>query len=173
MSVDTDGQKVQFAAHRLDLSLLPLSGTVNASGVQGSLSGEGEIEGNGANLFSWQGQIAFTLTNGALREGKVSGFPLPPLSFVEGRLRATVKNGLLEIPDFTLQADNTEAQLQGMITLNMPLSKSNLNLQMTAKTGGSTSSPLTMLLSLLPSSSRAPGERQASISGSLASPILR
>jgi type II secretion system protein N len=141
--------------------------------VQGSLSGEGQIEGNSMNLFSLHGQVTLTLTEGTLREGKVANFPIPPLSFVEGRLRATVKNGLLEIPDFILHADNTEAHLQGTITLNTPLPQSGLNLQLAVKTTGNTASPLTILLSMLPASPNAPGERQASISGSFVSPILR
>ena len=173
VSLDTDGQKVQFTAHRLDLSLLPLPETVAAGEVQGSLSGEGTIEGNGMNLFSLHGQVTVTLTEGALREGKVANFPIPPLSLVEGRLRAMVKNGLLEIPDFRLHADNTEAHLQGTITLNTPLPQSGLNLQLAVKTTGNTSSPLTILLSMLPASPNAPGERQASISGSFVSPLLR
>ena len=173
VSSDVDGQKVQFAAHRFDLGLLPLRGTGNAGGVQGSLSGEGEVEGHVANLFSLRGQVAFTLTDGALRAGTVSGFPLPSLSSAKARVRATVKNGLLDIPDFTLQADNTEAHLQGTITLTTPLPQSGLNLQLTAKTIGSISSPLTMLFSLLPSVPDAPGEHRASIGGSFASPMLR
>jgi hypothetical protein len=46
-------------------------------------------------------------------------------------------------------------------------------LQMTAKTLGTTSSPLTVLISLLPATPDASGVRRASISGSLAAPILR
>jgi len=173
VSSDADGQRIQFVVHEFALSLLPLPGAVTVDGVQGSLSGEGEVEGNVASLSSLRGQVAFSLTNGALRQGKVSGFPLPPFSFVEGRLRATVKNGLLEIPDFMLHADNTEARLQGTITLNTPLPQSGLNLQLTAKITENASSPLTILLSMLPASPSAPGERRASINGSLASPILR
>jgi type II secretion system protein N len=126
-----------------------------------------------ADLFSLQGQVALAVTEGGLRAGSVSGFPLPPLSSVEAQLRATVKNGLVDIADFTLRADNAEAQLHGSVSLATPLPMSALNLQMTAKTLGTTSSPLTMLISLLPAAPDASGVRRASISGSLAVPILR
>ena len=173
VSLDADGQKVQFVAHRLELGLLPLPEAVTAGEVQGNLSGEGEVEGNVANLFSLRGQVSLTLADGALREGKIANFPVPSLAFIEGRLRATVKNGVLEIPDFLLHADNAEAHLQGTITMNTPLPQSGLNFQLTAKTTGNTPSPLTILLSMLPSSPNTSGERRASISGSFASPILR
>ena len=173
VTLDASGHSVQVAAQRLDLRVLPLSGITKGGEVQGLLSGEGEVRGNGADLFSWQGQVALAVTEGALRAGSVSGFPLPPLSSVEAQLRATVKNGLIDIADFTLQADNAEARLHGSMSLATPLPMSTLNLQMTAKTLGTTASPLTMLISLLPAAPDASGVRRASISGSLAAPILR
>lgn len=173
MASDAFGQSVRVTAQRLDLRLLPLPGMDKGGEVQGMLSGEGEMHGHFADPFSLRGQVALTLVDGALRAGTVSGFPLPSLSSIEAQLRVTVKNGLVDIPDFTLRADNAEARLRGTMTLAMPLPMSTLNLQVTAKALDNTASPLTMLLSLLPSSPEVPGERRASISGSLAAPILR
>lgn len=173
VSFNAHGQRVQVTAQRVDLSLLPMPEIVSANGIQGHFSGEGEVEGDVANLFSLRGKVTLTLTEGALQTGKIANFPLPSLAFVEGRLHATVKNGLLEIPDLVLNADNTEARLQGTITLNTPLLQSGLNLQLTTKTTGNTSSPLTILLSMLPSLPNTPGERRASIGGSFTSPMLR
>ena len=170
---DASEQSVQITAQRLDLRLLPFPGMAKGGEVQGLLSGEGEVRGNGADLFSWQGQVALTVTEGALRAGAVSGFPLPPLSSATAQLRATVKNGLIDIADFALQADNAEARLHGSMSLATPLPMSTLNLQMTAKAPDNAASPLTMLISLLPAAPDASGVRRASISGSLAAPILR
>jgi len=170
---DASGQSVQVTAQRLDLRMLPFPGMAKGGEVQGLLSGEGEVRGNVADLFSLQGQVVLTVTEGALRAGAASGFPLPPLSSAGAQLRATVKKGRVDISDFTFQADNAEAQLHGSMLLATPLPMSTLNLQMTTKTLGTTSAPLTMLMSLLPAAPDASGVRRASISGSLAAPILR
>ena len=170
---DASGHSVQIAAQRLDLHMLPLPGINKGGEVQGLLSGEGEVRGNIANLFSLQGQVALTVTEGALGAGSVSGFPLPPLSSAESQLRATVKNGLIDIADFTFRADNAEAQLHGSMSLATPLPMSTLNFQMTAKAPDNAASPLRMLISLLPVAPDTSGVRRVSISGSLAKPILR
>lgn len=173
VTADASGHSVQIAAQRLDLHMLPLPKINKGGEVQGQLSGEGEVRGNVADLFSLHGQVALTVTEGALRAGSVSGFPLPPLSSAEARFRATVKNGLINIADFTFRADNAEAQLYGSISLATSLPISTLNLQMTAKAPDNTASPLKMLISLLPAAPDASGVRRVSISGSLAAPILR
>ena len=173
VTADASGHRLQIAAQRLDLHVLPLPKLNKGGEVQGRLSGEGEVRGNVADLFSLQGQVALTVTEGALRAGSVSGFPLPPLSSAEFQLRATVKNGLINIADFTFRADNAEAQLHGSMSLATPLSMSMLNLQMTAKVPDNAASPLKMLISLLPAAPDASGVRRASISGSLAKPTLR
>jgi type II secretion system protein N len=173
VTADASGQTIHVTAQRLDLRLLPLPGMDKGGEVQGILSGEGEVQGQFADLFSLHGQVTLTVTDGALRAGTVSGFPLPPLSSVEAQLQGAVKNGLVDITDFTLRADNAEARLRGTLTLSTPLPMSMLNLQINAKALGTTSPPLTLLLSLLPSSPEVPGERRGSIRGSLAAPVLQ
>ena len=44
---DASGHSVQIAAERLDLRVLPLSGITKGGEVQGLLSGEGKVQGNG------------------------------------------------------------------------------------------------------------------------------
>jgi type II secretion system protein N len=173
VTLDASEQSVRMTAQHLDLRLLPLPGINKGGEVHGLLSGEGEVRGNMADLFSLQGQVTLTVAEGALRAGAVSGFPLPSLSSAGAQLRATVKKGLVDIADFTLQADNVEARLSGSVLLVTPLPMSTLNLQMTAKAPDNTASPLKMLISLLPAPPDASGVRRASISGSLAAPILR
>lgn len=173
MTVDASGHRVQVAAQRLDLRMLPLTGIIKTGEIQGLLSGEGEVRGNGADLFSWQGQVALTVSEGALRAGSISGISALPLSSVETQLRATMKNGLVEIADFTLQADNAEARVHGSMIMVNPLQMSTLNLQLTAKAPDNAAAPLKMLISLLPTAPDATGMRRASISGSLAAPVLR
>ena len=170
---DASEQSMQLTAQRLDLRLLPFSGIAKGSEVQGLLSGEGEVRGNMADLFSLQGQVTLTVTEGALRAGAVPGFPLPILSSVGAQLRATVKKGQVDITDFTVQADNAEAQLHGSVLLATPLPMSTLSLQMTVKAPDNAASPLKMLVSLLPVAPDASGVRRVSISGSLAAPTLR
>lgn len=166
-------QNAHLAIQRLDLRLLPLPGINKGGEVQGLLSGEGEVRGNMADLFSWQGQVALTVTEGALRAGAAFGFPLPTLSSAGAQLRATIKKGQVDIADFTLQADTAEARLRGSVILVMPLPMSTLNLQLTAKAPDNIAPPLKMLISLLPAAPDASGVRRVSVSGSLAAPILR
>ena len=173
VTADASGQRIGVTARRLDLRLLPMPGMDKGGEVRGILSGEGEMRGQFADLLSLQGQVALTVTDGALRAGMVSGFTLPPISSVEAQLRGAVKKGLVDITDFTLRADNAEARLRGTLTLGAPLPMSALNLQINAKALGTTSPPLTLLLSLLPPSPEVPGERRASIRGSLAAPVLQ
>lgn len=174
-SVTTEGAEhsLQLAVQRLDLGRLPIPGMTKGAGVQGLLSGEGEVRGNIADLFSLQGQVALTVTEGAVRAGLVSGFPLPALASVGAQLRATMKKSQVDISDFTLQADHAEAQLRGSVILVTPLPLSTLNLQMTAKAPDNAAAPLKMLVSLLPTAPDAAGTRRVSISGSFMAPMLR
>lgn len=170
---DASGLGVRVAAQRLDLRMLSLTGISKTGEMQGMLNGEGEVRGNGADLFSWQGQVALTVTASALRAGSLSGVLVPSLSSVETQLRATVKNGQVDIADFTLLADNAEARVHGSMIMVTPLPMSTLNLQLAAKAPNNAAAPLKMLISLLPTAPDATGMRRASISGSLAAPVFR
>jgi len=93
---------------------------------------------------------------------------------VQASLRASLASGRLEITELRLNADGVEALLQGGIALRTPIARSGLDLQLTAKSTTDSPRPaLKTLLALLPMSQTAPDERRASITGSLAAPVVR
>jgi type II secretion system protein N len=167
------GMSAQFTLRHLALEQLPLSAFWGQERGSGSITAEGEFLGNLADLYSLQGTVTATLSDGVLRAGVVSGFPLPALPAVQGRLRASLAAGRLEISEFRLSADGVETLLHGGITLRMPLSRSGLDLQLTTNITGSPPPAVKTFLSLLPASSDVTGERRASLTGSLAAPIVR
>jgi type II secretion system protein N len=167
------GMSAQFALRHLALDQLPLPAPWGQGRAGGSVTADGDFLGNPADLYSLQGTLAATLTDGALRAGSINGFPLPALQTVQVYLRASLAAGRLEISELRLSADGVEASLQGGITLRTPIARSGLDLQLTTNVSGSPPPTLKIFLSLFPASSTTAGERRASISGSLAAPVVQ
>ena len=163
----------QLAVRHLALGLLPLPPSWGRGGITGSLTGDGDFKGDFSDLLTLRGTLTLNLAGGSLRSGSIAGFPAPSLQAVQSGLHATLNAGRIEITDFSLSADGVEAHLQGAVVLGTPLARSGLDLQLTAKTMGTPPPSLTILLSLLPASPGVPGERRASISGALATPVVR
>jgi type II secretion system protein N len=167
------GMSTQFALRHLALEQLVLPTPWGQGRVGGSVTVDGDFSGNPADLYSLQGTVMATLTDGILRAGTLNGFPIPALQTVQIHLRASLAAGRLEISELRLSADGVEASLQGGVTLRTPMARSGLDLQLTTSTTSSPPPALGALLSLLPASQTIPGERRASISGSLAAPVVR
>jgi len=167
------GISVQLVMRQLALEHWPFPRAWGQGRITGSVTADGEFLGNPADLYALQGNFSVSLTDGAVRAGTVNGFPVPALQAVQVRLRASLAAGRVEISELNLHADGMEASLQGTITLRAPIARSNLDLQLTAKSTDSPSPAVKTLLSLLPASQTSSGERQASISGSLAAPVVR
>ena len=167
------GLSAQFALRHLALEQLSLPAPWGQGRISGRVTADGDFLGNPADLYSLQGTFLATLTDGALRAGAVNGFPVPALPTVQVRLRASLAAGRVEISELRFTADGVEASLQGGITLRTPVARSGLDLQLTAVTTSSLPPAWKALLSLLPGSQSSAGERRASISGSLAAPVVR
>jgi type II secretion system protein N len=167
------GMSGQLALRHLALDQLPLPAPWGLGRIAGSMIADGDFLGNPADLYSLQGALTVTLSDGMLRGGVINGFPLPALQTVQVHLRASLAAGRLEISELRLAADGVEAALQGGITLRTPVARSGLDLQLTTNITGSPPPAVKTLLSLLPASSTAAGERRASITGSLAAPVAR
>jgi len=163
----------QFALRHLALEQLVLPAPWGQGRVGGSVTADGDFLGNPADLSSLQGTFTVTLTDGVLRAGAVNGFPIPAVQTVRLQLRASLAAGRLEISELRLSADGVEASLRGGVTLRTPIARSGLDLQLTTSTTSSPPPALRTLLSLLPASQTIPGERRASIAGSLAAPVVR
>ena len=167
------GMSAQFALRHVALEHWPLPAPWGQGGVAGSITADGDFLGNPADLYSLQGSSTATLTDGALRAGTVKGFPVPALQTVQASLHASVAAGRVEITELRLSADGVEVSLQGGVILRTPLARSGLDLQLTTKITGSPPPALKTLLSLLPASQTADGERRAAISGTLIAPVAR
>jgi type II secretion system protein N len=167
------GCKVTLTAQHLNLALLPIPTTGQPGGLKGLLTGNGELSGDLSQIFSLQGALELNVSEGSLQAGALGKLPVPPLQSMHGNLRANIRDGRVNIADFTLAGDGVEVRTQGTLTLSTPLPYSGLELQLAAKTVGSPPPTLTALLSLLPASPHTPGERRAMISGSLAAPVMR
>ena len=167
------GISTQLALHHIALDQWPFPAPWGQGRVAGSVTAAGDLLGNPADLYSLQGTFTVTLTDGGLRAGTLNGFPVPALQTVQAHLRASLAAGRLEISELQLSADGVEASLQGGITLRTPVARSGLDLQLTTNITGSLPPALKTFLSLLPASQTATGERRASISGSLAAPVVR
>jgi type II secretion system protein N len=167
------GMSAQLALRHLALDQLPLPAPWGLGRIAGSMIADGDFLGNPADLYSLQGTLTVTLTDGVLRAGTVSGFPVPALQTVQAQLRASLAAGRLEISELRLSADGVEVLLQGGITLRTPVARSGLDLQLTTKITGSPPPALKTFLSLLPASQTSPHERRASITGSLTAPVVR
>ncbi len=167
------GIRAQFALRHLALDQLLLPAPWGSGRIAGSMTADGDFLGNLADLYSLQGTLAVTLSDGMLRGGAVNGFPLPALQTLQVQLRASLAAGRLEISELRLAADGVEAALQGGITVRTPVARSSLDLQLTTNITGSPPPTLKTLLSLLPASQTASGERRAAIIGSLAAPVVR
>jgi len=167
------GMSGQLALRHLALDQLLLPAPWGSGRIAGSMTADGDFLGNSADLYSLQGTLTVTLTDGVLRAGTVSGFPVPALQTVQAQLRASLAAGRLEISELQLSADGVEVSLQGGITLRTPITRSGLDLQLTTKFTGSPPPALKTILSLLPAFQTASGERRAVISGSLAAPVVQ
>lgn len=168
------GVSAQLVLRHLALDQLPLPAPWGQGRVAGSVTVDGEFSGNPADLYSLQGTFTVNITDGAMRAGTVNGFSVPALQTVQASLRASLASGRLEITELRLNADGVEALLQGRIALRTPIARSGLDLQFTAKSTTDSPPPaLRTLLALLPASPSASGERRASITGSLAAPVVR
>ncbi|MGE0820788.1 MAG: type II secretion system protein GspN [Candidatus Binatia bacterium] len=174
-TVDTaeKGLTTRVALQKIDLSQLPLGAAIRTGTVQGTIEGTGEVSGDFSELFSLQGKLALRVTQGALRAGAISGMPVPQLQSVHAALQTTLNSGRLDVTDLTLTADGIEARLRGTVVLSTPVVHSGLDLQLTTKTIGSPPPSLAALVSLLPALPNAPGERSATVRGSVAAPLMR
>ena len=169
----TEGLKTHLVVQRLNLALLPLPLPGKPGGLKGFLTGSGDVSGDLSQVFSLKGALELNLSEGALSAGVLGKVPVPPFQSLQGKLRTVIRDGRLNISDLVLTGDGIEARVQGTLTLGTPLPRSGLDFQLTAKTIGSPPPPLVALLSLLPVSPNMPGERRATISGSLATPVMR
>lgn len=165
--------KTHLTVQRLNLSLLPVLPPGGSGAIKGFLTGSGEVNGNLSQIFSLKGALELNLSEGSLQAGALGKVPVPPLQSLQGTLRTVMRDGWLNIADLTLTGDGVEARLQGSLTLSTPLTRSGLDLQVTTKTVGSPPPTLMALVSLLPVSPNTPGERRATISGSVAAPVMR
>jgi type II secretion system protein N len=165
--------QTKLTVQRLNLALLPVPATGEPGGLKGFLTGSVDVRGDFSQLFSLQGALELNFSEGSLQVGALGKLPVPPLQSVHGNLRANIRDGRVNIADVTLTGDGVEARAQGTLTLSTPLPYSGLELQLVAKTVGSPPPTLTALLSLLPVSPNMPGERRATISGSLTAPVMR
>lgn len=168
------GVSTQLSLRHLTLDQLPFPAPWDQRRVAGKVLVDGEFSGNPADLYSLQGTFTALVTDGALQAGTVNGVPVPALQTVQASLRASLASGRLEITELRLNADGVEVLLQGGIALRTPMVRSGLDLQLTARSTTDSPPPaLKTLLALLPASQTAPGERQASITGSLGAPVVR
>ena len=158
---------------RLNLSLVPVPPPGKPGGIKGFLTGSVDLTGEFSQLLTLKGALELSLSEGALQAGALGKVPVPPLQSLQGKLRTAIRDGRLTVSDLTLTGDGIEAHLQGALTLSIPLPRSGLDLQLTTKTVGSPPPVLAALVSLLPASPNAPGERRAMISGSFANPMMR
>lgn len=167
-----EGFTARFIVQRLNLSLMPVPPSGKPGGIKGFLTGSGEMTGAVSQIFSLTGALELNLSEGSLQAGAFGKVPIPPLQSLQGTLRTTMRDRRLNIADFTLTGDGIEARLQGALTLDTPFPRSGLALQLTTKTVGTPPPTLVALVSLLPASPHTPGERRATISGSVAAPVL-
>lgn len=176
-TVRRDGERfgLRFGIHHLALERWPLPRPWEQGRVAGRVTADGELEGSWSSLPSLRGSLRATLSDGFLRAGTIPGVPIPAVQLqpLEARVRATLADGRVEIAELVLNADGVEATVRGTVVLRTPWERSGLDLQVTTTVTGSPSPALTTLLSLLPASSRSPHERRATISGSLAAPLVR
>lgn len=164
----------QLTVHDLVLEQSPLPAPWGQGGVAGKVIADGAFQGDPANLRSLQGTFSVTLTNGALRAGTVAKLPRLALQTVQVHLRAMLTGKRLEIAECRLMADGVEAHVRGGIMLRTPLTRSGLDLQLTSKImEGAPPSALIALMSFLPASSPSAKERDVSITGSPATPIIK
>jgi type II secretion system protein N len=168
------GVSTRLSARHLALERLPLLAPWGQGRVIGKVIVDGELSGNPADLYSLQGAFTATVTDGALQAGTVNGVPLPALQTVQASLRVSLAGGRLEIAELRLNADGVEVLLQGGVALRTPIARSGLDMQLTTRSTTDSLPPaLRTLLALLPPSQTTPGERQASLTGSLGAPVVR
>lgn len=169
----TEGLRTNLVVQRVDLALFPLPSSGKPERLKGFLTGSGDVRGDLSQVLSLKGTLNLDLSEGALQAGALGKVPIPPFQSFRGQLRTVLRDGRLNISDLVLTGDGIEARMQGALTLSTPLPRSGLDLQLTTKTTGSPPPPLVALLSLLPVSPNTPGERHATIRGSLAAPVMR
>lgn len=169
---DSAGFGAQFTLDTIDLALWPFPSPFGQGNVSGNLTAAGTFQGTPTEMNSWTGAMTASLTEGSLKAGALAKSPLPALHTVQARLRTTLQNARLAVADLTLSADGLEAQLQGNITLRLPLAWSALDLQCATRITGTPPPTLAALNSLLPAVPGAVGERRATITGSLTAPTL-
>jgi type II secretion system protein N len=164
---------VRFTLDQLSLAQWPFPDPWRQGRISGALTLNGALQGEGANLNTWSGSLSATIAEGSLKAGNIDRFPIPALQTAQAHAQATLKDGRVEISALTLAADGVTAQLQGAITLRLPLAWSSLDLRLTTQTVGSPPPPLAMLVSLLPAVPGSTAERRATITGTFAAPVVR
>lgn len=167
------GLETHLTLQQLNLALLPIPPPGKPGGVKGLLTGSADLRGDFSQLFTVNGAVQLSLAEGSLQAGALGNVPVPPLPSLQGSLQTTIRDGRVTVSNLTLTSDGIEAHLQGTLTLSTPFPRSGLDLQLTTKTVGTPPPTLAVLTSLLPASPNTPGERRATISGSLAAPMMR
>jgi type II secretion system protein N len=164
---------VHFALHQLVLGLLPLPAPWGQGRVTGQVTADGDIQGNLTEFSSLQGAVSVALDKGILQAGTIGKIPLPDLRMFRIQLRVRLTEGRLEISELALDTEGVEAHVRGVVSVRTPFSRSGLDLQLIARVTGSPPPALAALVSFLPASLTAPGERRAMISGSVAAPVVK
>jgi type II secretion system protein N len=173
---------IQFGVDQMALDQWPFPAPGGQGKIAGTLTAEGTVQGEPADvsplssfssLSSWAGNLTATITNGSLKAGTIAKFPLPTLHNIQARAQATIQQGRVEVSGLTVEADGVEASLQGFIALRLPLEWSTLDLQLTTRQTGNPPPALATLLAFLPAVPGAQGERRATITGTLAAPVMK
>lgn len=159
---------------RVQLQRYPLFAELLDGGqLQGALSGALTVESRGAaDELRAAGELE--LTDAALTDAKVSGFPVPALRFDAMAAKLSVQDRRVEIQELAATGPDVLLVASGQVALREPLGDSVLNLKVSIEPGAEASDEIKTWLSFLPPVPKgAKADTPRTLSGTLAKPRLR
>jgi type II secretion system protein N len=168
--------RVTLTFDGLQLQRYPmLSSLVGGGQLAGSLSGVVSVESHGSDIADVRAAGDLHLDGVELLDGKINGFPAPPLHFDAVTARFDLQGGRLDVQE--LKADGKEILLDstGQVAMRTPLNDSVLNMKVQLGPGPECPEDLKTLLSAIipPPAKGAKADAPRTLSGTLAKPRLR
>lgn len=160
--------------HALDLGRYRyLTNVLEEGRVLGRLSGAVTIEARRADMRDGQAAGELELQEAQIAAVKVSGFPVPDLTFQSVAIKFAVNGNRVEVQEFRADGNEITVSGSGQVTVRTPVGDSVLNLKVTLQPGPGSTEAVKGLLNLVPRAKGSRPDAPVTISGTIARPRFR
>jgi len=172
-SETTDGRiATQVSLEGVELAPLSRRLLPPPAAVDGTVSLDLELAGDGRSMRTAEGSVALRAQNVSLRSIVAQGFTVPDLTFQTVRLDAGIQGTRVQVDDLHASGDEVTLAGKGDVLVREPSEQSVLNVQFDIDVSQTARPGLRVATSLLPPRTEGQGKGW-SLRGSLAAPSIR